>query len=182
MASMTDREALARSLAEPELFLVLFERHYEAIARYLARRLPSDIAADLSSEVFAQAFAGRHRFDASAGEPVAFLYGIAANLIRRQRRKEERMLRAYARAGADGPAAAADVEDTAAIAAVLLDLRPEEREVLLLHAWADLDYEQIAAALGIPVGTVRSRLSRGRERLRTRLAAMSTTTEEALDG
>lgn len=177
----TDREAFVRSLAEPEAFLVLFERHYEAIARYLARRLPSDTAADLSSEVFAQAFAGRDRFDPSAGEPVAFLFGIAANLIRRQRRNEERMLRAYARAGADRPAAARDVEDTAAIAAVLLDLRGEEREVLLLQAWADLDYDQIAAALGIPIGTVRSRLSRARERLRQRLA-MSFTTEEALDG
>ena len=48
---MIDREAFARSLAEPELFLVVFERHYEAIARYLARRLPSDTAADLASEV-----------------------------------------------------------------------------------------------------------------------------------
>lgn len=182
MDPITDREAFARSRTEPDAFLVVFERHYEAIARYLARRLPSDSAADLSSEVFAQAFASRERFDPEAGEPLAFLYGIAANLIRRQRRKEERMLRAYARAGADGPAAAAGVEDNAAIAEVLLDLRPEEREVLLLHAWADLDYDQIAAALNIPVGTVRSRLSRGRERLRTRLAATPPTTEEALDG
>ncbi len=180
---MTDREAFTRSVAEPEAFRVVFERHYDAIARYLARRLPVDIAADLASEVFARAFAARDRFDASQGEPVAFLHGIAANLIRRQRRKEERMLRAYARASADGSAPAADVEDTAAIATVLLDLRTEERDVLLLHAWADLDYEQIASALDIPVGTVRSRLSRGRERLRTRLAAATPApAEEALDG
>ena len=180
---MTDREAFARSVAEPEAFRVVFERHYDAIAGYLARRLPADTAADLASEVFAQAFAGRERFDPNQGEPVAFLHGIAANLIRRQRRKEERMLRAYARAAADGSAPAADVEDSAAIAAVLLDLRPEERDVLLLHAWADLDYEQIAAALAIPIGTVRSRLSRGRERLRTQLAVATTPpTEEVLDG
>jgi RNA polymerase sigma-70 factor (ECF subfamily) len=92
------------------------------------------------------------------------------------------MLRAYARAAADGPhGAGLDVEDSAAIAALLLDLRGEEREVLLLHAWADLDYDQIASALGIPVGTVRSRLSRARERLRTRLTTPAPT-EEALDG
>ena len=182
MAPETDREALVRSVTEPEAFLVLFERHYDAIARYLVRRLPSDTADDLASEVFAQAFAGRARFDSDAGEPVAFLYGIAANLIRRRRRKEERMLRAYARAAADEPhGAGLDVEDSAAIAALLLDLRGEEREVLLLHAWADLDYDQIASALGIPVGTVRSRLSRARERLRTRLTT-PVPTEEALDG
>ena len=91
------------------------------------------------------------------------------------------MLRAYARAGVDGPAGDLDIEESAAVAAALLELRPEEREVLLLHTWADLDYEQIAAALAIPIGTVRSRLHRGRDRLRTRLEA-STTTEEALDG
>lgn len=181
VTSLTDREAFVRSLDEPELFLVVFERHYEAISRYLARRLPSDTAADLSSEVFTQAFAGRARFDGGVGEPVAFLYGIAANLIRRQRRQEERMLRAYARAGVEGPAPDPNIEDSAAIAAALLDLRPEEREVLLLHTWADLDYEQIAAALRVPVGTVRSRLHRGRARLRTSLAT-PTTTEEALDG
>lgn len=179
---MNDREAFARSLAEPELFLVVFERHYEAIARYLARRLPSDTAADLASEVFAQAFAARSRFDASKGDPLPFLYGIAANLIRRQRRNEERLLRAYARAVTDGHAAQPETDD-AGIATSLLELRLEEREVLLLYAWADLDYEQIAAALNIPVGTVRSRLSRGREHLRAQLAAaVPTTTEEALDG
>jgi len=175
---MTDSEVFARSFAEPELFLFLFERHYDAIAGYLARRLPSDTAADLGSEVFARAFASRDRFDPSAGEPFAYLYGIAANLIRRQRRKEERMLRAYARAATRGDVAAPDAEDMVAIAAVLLELRPEEREVLLLYAWADLDYEQIADALAIPVGTVRSRLSRGRERLRTQLAVLPPTTEE----
>lgn len=180
---MTDREAFARSLAEPELFLIVFERHYETIAGYLARRLPSDTAADLASEVFAQAFAARGRFDASEGDPLPFLYGIAANLIRRQRRKEERMLRAYARAATDGHVAPPEADDTG-IAAVLLELRLEEREVLLLYAWADLDYEQIAAALDIPVGTVRSRLSRGRGRLRAQLAAATppTTAKEALDG
>jgi RNA polymerase sigma-70 factor (ECF subfamily) len=181
--AMTDREVLVRSRTQPELFLHLFERRYDEIARYLARRLPRDTASDLASEVFAQAFASRGRFDASRGEPIAFLYGIAANLIRRQRRAEERMLRAYTRAAAEvGSAGSVEADDTASIAAVLLELRPEEREVLLLHAWADLDYEQIAAALGVAVGTVRSRLNRGRARLRSSLTGKLATTEEALDG
>ena len=178
---MTDREALSRSIREPELFLVLFERHYDAISSYLARRLPYDTAADLASEVFAQAFAGRARFDPEAGEPIAYLYGIASNLLRRHRRTESRMLRAYARAGAEGQAAGPEAGDPA-IAAALLELRPQEREVLLLYAWAGLTYEQIAAALGIALGTVRSRLSRGRERVRRRLLAEATMTEGFVDG
>ena len=183
MDALTDEEVFLRSRTQPELFLVLFERHYEAIGHYLARRLPPETAADLASEVFARAFAGRARFDANAGEPIAYLYGIAANLISHHRREEERMWRAYTRAAGEvGPEIPTEPEDTAAIAVVLLELRPEEREVLLLHAWADLEYAQIAAALDVPVGTVRSRLSRARKRLRHHLSLSGATAEEALDG
>lgn len=170
MRRLGDGEAMAGSVADPELFMVVFERHYAAIARYLARRLPPDVAADLASETFVRAFAARARFEPSRDDALPFLYGIAANLIRRHRRSEERMLRAYARAGAAASAReTAELSDTAALAAVLRELRPVEREVLLLYAWAGLDYEQIAQALEIPVGTVRSRLSRTRRRLRERV-------------
>lgn len=100
-----------------------------------------------------------------------WLFGIAANLLRRHRRAEERRLRAYARAAmAPGDASAFDGVDerldaaaaTVALAHALASLGPGERDVLLLHAWADLSYEQIAGALAIPVGTVRSRLHRAR--------------------
>ena len=82
---------------------------------------------------------GRTLTTTDAADARPWLYGIAANLLRRHRRWKERRLRAYARGRGPG-----------------------ERDVLLLHAWADLTYDQIAEALAIPVGTVRSRLHRAR--------------------
>jgi len=87
------------------------------------------------------------------------------------------MLRAYARTGAD-PVLGGDDDmverlDASAsgreLAAALADLRPEDREILLLHAWAELSDSEIALALALPLGTVKSRLHRTRERLRNRL-------------
>jgi RNA polymerase sigma factor (sigma-70 family) len=87
--------------------------------------------------------------------------------------------RAYARTGVD-PVSADDsdaldrVEPQARrrdLAAALAELRPRDREILLLHAWAELSDAEIAAALSLPIGTVKSRLHRTRERLRNRLGA-----------
>src|SRR5829696_3726503 len=181
---MTDGAAIARSVDDPDAFLIVFERHYDTIARYLARRLPVSLAEDLAAETFARAFEGRARYDRSRPDALPFLYGIAANLVRRHRRSEQRMLRAYARAGAEAaPGPVDEPSDTRQLAAVLSTLSADEREVLLLVAWADLEYAQIAEALAIPIGTVRSRLNRARARLRN--AVRPTTSpleEEALDG
>lgn len=181
---LTDREAIARSLEDGKAFEVIFERHYDAVARFLARRLPRDLASELTSETFTRAFAARVRIDERYESALPYLLGIAAHLVGRHRRSEERMLRAFARSGcwpdSTPPAEAADTRD---LAAALASLKPGERNVLLLVAWADLEYEQVAAALGIPVGTVRSRLSRGRARLRDRLGSdLSAAAKEAVDG
>src|SRR5207247_1254633 len=91
---------------------------------------------------------------------------FAANRARRHWRSERRRFDAYARSlspVAGEPSAALGVE----LVAALKRLPRREREPLLLLAWADLTYEQIAFALGLPVGTVRSRISRGRARLRS---------------
>jgi RNA polymerase sigma-70 factor (ECF subfamily) len=99
-----------------------------------------------------------------------WLYGIASNLVRRHYRQEERRLRAYARTGVDR------VGETSlpwtlgsALAEALAVLQPAYRDVLLLFVWGELDYDEIATALSIPVGTVRSRLSRARTQVRERL-------------
>ncbi len=112
-----------------------------------------------------------------------WLYGISANLLRRHEREEVTRYRALARSAGAGMA------DTAApdggleelmdhvdasrlrplLAAALAELDPRDREVLLLVAWADLTYPQVAAAMDVPVGTVRSRLHRARRRMRERV-------------
>ena len=66
--------------------------------------------------------------------------------------------------------------------AALLALRDEEREALVLFAWAELTYEEIALATGAPIGTVRSRLSRARARLRDALLMSPMTTGGSPDG
>jgi len=137
---LSDAEVIRSSLAEPDVFVTLFERHFDSIHGYLARRAGPDSGSDLASEVFVTAFARRSGYDLARPDATPWLFGIAANLLHRRRRDEARQLRAYARTGVDQ------------------------------FAWADLDYEQIAEALRVPVGTVRSRLNRARRQLRTALA------------
>jgi len=146
-----------------------FAAEFAPLHRYLARRVGAAAADELAAETFTVAFRNWERLDPE--RPVRpWLYGIAANLVRHHWRKERRMLRAYARTGVD-PVFTEDepAEDTRELASALAELRRDEREILLLHAWAELTDTEIAAALGIRAGTVKSRLSRTREKLRNRL-------------
>jgi len=154
----------------------VFAAEFRPLYRYLGRRVSAAVAEDLAEAAFATAFANWERLDPSRpARP--WLYGIAANLLRHYWRDERRMLRAYARTGVD-PLLGEEDEAIAhldadahrrALAAALAELRPRDREILLLHAWAELSDSEIAAALSLPVGTVKSRLHRTRERLRNRL-------------
>jgi len=85
------------SLGKPEAFKALFERHFDAIFGYIARRSGPDAGSDLASEVFVRAFASRSRYEQTHADARPWLYGIAANLLHKQRRSETRQLRAYAR-------------------------------------------------------------------------------------
>ena len=157
----------------------VFESEYAPLRGFLYRRLGSSVADEVAAETFAVAY--RRWDDLDPSRPVRpWLYGIAANLLRHHWRKERRMLRAYARTGVDlifeqeedESVERADAEtQKRALAAALAELRPVEREILLLHAWADLTDAEIAEALSLPVGTVKSRLHRTRERMRNHLAA-----------
>jgi RNA polymerase sigma factor (sigma-70 family) len=169
-------------------FADMFRIEFAAVHRYIRRRVGRDAADDIAAATFAAAYAGWSRFDPA--RPVRpWLYGIATNLLHRHHRDEERKLRAYARTGVD-PVSGGDESEVVrrldadaqqrALAVALADLRPEEREILLLHAWAELSDEEIAAALSIPLGTVKSRLHRARERVRNRLEAIGESTDETL--
>jgi RNA polymerase sigma factor (sigma-70 family) len=168
---------------EPARFAEVFDRHYPAILRYLRRRIGPDLADDLAAETFTLAFRRRHQYRGEHADAAAWLYGIAGNLLRQHARAEVRRLRAYARVVPDpigpdiGDGVAERVDAAAAgrrAALAVADLPANQREVLLLFAWAELDYDGIARALGVPEGTVRSRLHRARKRLRRRLGLVAT--------
>jgi RNA polymerase sigma factor (sigma-70 family) len=174
----SDRDVITSSLGRPECFEAIFDRHASAIYRYLRRRVGATLAEELAAETFARAFHARSRFDRRSESALPWLYGVAANLLRMHCRTEERRLRAYVRAaegGAEPPASAGSDHrlDAAALrpalAAALADLPHAQREVLLLHAWAELSHEEIAVALSISRGTVRSRLHRARVYMAERL-------------
>jgi RNA polymerase sigma factor (sigma-70 family) len=157
----------------------LFDRYADDVHHYAARRLGPDAADDVMAETFTVAFAQRAGFDLSRPDARPWLLGIATNLIRGHRRSEQRRWRAMARAvepveeESEADLVTARVTAQAArreLAAALARLSDDQRDALLLHAWAELDYDQIAEALGVPIGTVRSRLHRARGVLRKALA------------
>ena len=158
----------------PEAIEALFADHFDSVYRFAICRVGRDAAPDVAAETFAQALRSADRMD-PARDPRAWLFGIASNVIRHHRRAEERRLRAYAAVERQSEVAAmnghADTETITRARLVdgLVRLETRDREALLLFAWADLTYEEIATALGIPLGTVRSRIHRARRVLRESL-------------
>jgi RNA polymerase sigma factor (sigma-70 family) len=170
-----DAQQVELSLREPECFGVVFDRYFVEIHRYVARRLGRDAADDVAAETFLTAFRSRRRFDASRGTVRAWLYGIVTNHISAYRRQEVRAYQALARAGMQGveeghaDRVAERVDAGAAareLAGALAKLPRGDREVLLLVALGGLSRADVAVALGIPYGTVGSRLNRVRKKLR----------------
>lgn len=159
------------------VFGMLFDAHAAPLQRYLARRVGTETAHDLVAETFLVALRRRETYRPEAGTARAWLYGIATNLLRHHVRTETRALNATARlAAADEVVSAAhdgrvvervDAQLRAAqLASALAELSPADRDTLLLVSWAGLEPGEVAEALGIPAGTVRSRLHRVRRWLR----------------
>ena len=171
----SDAEHIVGSLTEPQLFSAIFERHASAVFKFLARQVNQELADDLLAETFIVAFRSRARYDRSYLNARGWLFGIAVNISRHHRRSFSRQRILQARIGSQREPA--PDEETYAddrlmagatrhlVASALDDLKPLHREVLLLAAF-DLDYEDMARALDVPVGTVRSRLSRARMQMR----------------
>ncbi|MER5422665.1 RNA polymerase sigma factor [Streptosporangium roseum] len=182
-----DSELLRESRTHPEVFAALFDRYSGMLYRYVSRRLGPEVAEDLVGETFLIAFARRAHYDPAYTDARPWLFGITTKLVSRHRRTEGVRYRALQRSPTEetveSPAdqVAAGVTAQAlrpALAGALAGLSSKDRDVLLLIAWGDLSYEEVALALGIPVGTVRSRLNRARRKVRAALGDTNPMHEE----
>lgn len=172
----TDSDIIRRSIDVPSAFAEVFERHARVIGAFAARRVGSHAAEDVLSETMLVAFRRRHDFDATWESAKPWLLGIASRVIKKHRADEARQWRSFEASvsrgdhTSDGAIEAAGERADAssavrALAPRIAALAARDRETLLLYAWGDLTYEEISMALGVPVGTVRSRLNRVRRKL-----------------
>lgn len=155
-------------------FAEVFDRRHRAVYNFLFRRVGDwSVAEDLTSVVFLEAWRRRRHVVFVDDSALPWLLGTATNVLRNHRRSLRRHQAALARVPVDRPHdhvaddVAARLDDERrmrAVVAALDTLGRADREVLGC-AWAGLSYEETAVALGVPVGTVRSRLSRARARL-----------------
>jgi RNA polymerase sigma-70 factor (ECF subfamily) len=186
-AAGTDAAVIRESRSDPARFSVLYDRYAEQLHRFAYRRVGPDAAEDVVAETFLAAFGHRERYDVSRPDARAWLFGILVRELAQHRRREQARDRALAKvptdeATADSPddRVAAEVGARALrgkLASVLAELGQGDRDVLLLVAWGDLGYAEVAEALEIPIGTVRSRLHRARARLKEALGGSDPTRE-----
>jgi RNA polymerase sigma factor (sigma-70 family) len=176
----TDAVAIGRSLMTPEAFGEVFDRHWHSVYRYCGSRAGAE-GEDLAAETFRLAFDRRETYDLDRPDAGPWLLGLATNLIRNHLRGRHRGKLAAARLLEFD-----DLEDVTdltigrveaaqlgpSLTRALDGIPSRDRDALLLMAWNGLSYEEVAEALDIPVGTVRSRISRARLRLRAQLAEL----------
>ena len=197
----SDAACIEASLVHPDAFEAVFRRHHATVHAYLARRSDRSTADDLAGEVFCRAFRARDRFDLGRTSAIPWLIGFARNLLHERRRASAREHRHLRRAaldptvshirdhGSDDRISADPIGQPGAgleradgeldrVRKALARLPQQQTEPLLLFAWERLTYDQIAEVLGLPVGTVRSRIARCRGRLVELLADSSQETCE----
>ncbi|MEU4699908.1 RNA polymerase sigma factor [Nonomuraea dietziae] len=160
---------------DPEAFAQLFDDYARSVYNHAFRLLGDWSAAeDALSLTFLEAWRLRRRIDPDGGSLRPWLLGVATNVVRNMRRAVRRHRDAMAHMPRPDPVpdfadeVAGRLDDTERLAAVRMaydGLRRQEREVFALCVWSGLGYAEAAEALGIPVGTVKSRLSRARRRL-----------------
>lgn len=189
MADITwsDAQVIEASLIDPGEFREVFRRHHDSVYGFVARRVGRRYAPDLTADVFMRAFKLRGRYDLTRPMCRPWLLGIAAHVIGDHLRRRRIELRWYlAPERPDDPFPSADDRVTAAavlnqLNKALARLRRTDREVFLMYSLAELSYGEIAHALGIPIGTVRSTLARARRLMRELLRELPQTSLDSLD-
>lgn len=177
----TDAAIIQASLGDPDRFAVIYDRYAATLYRYAHQRVGAEAADDVVADAFLAAFRGRGQYDLSRPDARPWLFGILTRKLASHHRTEKARYRAMARAAPDGvldgPAdevATRLIADSARrpLAAALAGLSRGDRDVLLLVAWGQLSYDEVAAALNIPPGTVGSRLNRARRKVRAALGGV----------
>ena len=169
---------------DEEAFVALYRRHKDAVYRFALLRTGSAAqAADVTQETFLHLMTRPEQYDPGRGSVAAWLCGVARNLARRETQAREDAtdpdelaegsLDAAGLVDADGPAERLLASETAdQVRRALAAVAPHYRDVLILCELSDLSYAEAAQVCGIDIGTVRSRLSRGRARLADQLSRL----------
>jgi RNA polymerase sigma-70 factor (ECF subfamily) len=173
-SEVSDRDLVSTAAKDPEAIGQLFKRHSRAVYAYCARGTGDlHLAEDLTSVVFLEAFRRRRKLQLSNTSALPWLLGVANNVTRNAERSRRRYRSALGRVPPVSDLASA--EDVAiehnsaqeALSRAIEALRPlsqAERDVVLLVLWSELSYADAASSLGIPIGTVRSRLASARNK------------------
>jgi RNA polymerase sigma factor (sigma-70 family) len=171
----TDAEIIRASWHSPDRFGALYDRYATVLYGYACMRVGRSHAEDVVADTFLAAFAQRKGYDLTRNSARPWLFGILTNKIAERGRAEKTHYRAYARAWQspvmDGIADRVADQVTAQaergrLARALSRLSAADRHVLLLVAWGQLSYDEVAQALRIPTGTVASRMNRARRKVR----------------
>lgn len=189
---VSDAKLIERSLTDPRSFELIFDRHFDAVHRFAGGRIGPQDAADVTAETFARAFDRRQRFLLDRPSALPWLFGIAINVCRERARRTSRGRTATGRLASASELHTEGFETAVLeridaerlrpdLIAALRSLSDDEYALLMLASESDLTYGQMAATLSIPVGTVRSRLSRARARVRLSLAASGASSEMSYD-
>ncbi len=176
----SDADLIVASVADGAQFMQVFERHYHAIRRYLQSRAGVEAGEELASDTFVAAFELRRTYDRRYPSAKPWLFGIATNQLRHHIRRERIRLSAQAHLPVErGTSAESEADDRLEAALLASEVLKEigslssgERDALLLYAIGELSYREISVALGIPLGTVQSRLNRARRRIREQVSRL----------
>lgn len=186
---LSDAQVIESSLDEPDAFGLIFERYRDDVFAFVAKRLGRQVAVDITADVFLRALRIRSTYDLSRPNARPWLYGIASNLIGDSLRKRSVRRRHRTTAATRLLAPVSDPYDQAlsdirsrqlgpAITSALGELAEPQRAALILFAVDGLSYPEIAEHLDVALGTVKSRVSRAKQDMRSRLSRLGIETAE----
>lgn len=172
-----DAELVRRAAAgEREAFAAIYQRYRTVVYRFARLMTGSTTTAeDVTQEVFVTLMRTLVRYEPDRAELLTYLYGLARNVTRNRLRRERRFVTLDASVEdtattADDPcAAAAHSQQLVRLRRVILTLPSRYREAVILYDVHGLSYAEAARVLQAPVGTLRSRLNRGRQMIATRM-------------